>query len=127
AAQFVDEALAHGDAGAEPQLVDTAAAVWAARDMMAMTSEVYGSRTCERDEASAVRARIARIGSGLAQAEDHPEPARTSLPSALGIAMRLLDRGLEASLADDPAPEALSELVRASDVYTASGSTHPVP
>ncbi len=134
AAHLVDEALTRGESPPQAsqhqiELVDTSAAIWAARDMMAMASEAYGLSAALENEASAVRARIARLGSGLPEPRDSRDDvlARASMPSTLGIALRLLDRGLEASLAGDPPPETLSELVRASDLYTASGSTHPVP
>lgn len=129
AAQFVDNALADELCRGHAELLDTAAAVWAARDMMAMASEVYGTSTGQGGSASATRARIARLGSGQAEAsEDRASETRgESVPSTHGIAMRLLDHGLQLSLASDPSGEALSDLLRASELYTAAGATQPIP
>lgn len=127
AALLVDDALRHADSHADPGLVDVAASVWAARDMMSMAAQVYGARTYDR--ATAVRARIARIGSG------HPDPRREpaepptdhEVPSQLDVALHLLDRGLVASVEGAPSPTALSDLVRASELYTTSGTVCPIP
>lgn len=129
AAQFVDDALADEQHRGEGELLDTAAAVWAARDMMAMASEVYGTFTGPVDTATATRARIARLGSGHAASSEDP-PGQTnaeSVPSTQVIAMRLLDHGLQLSLSSDPSSAALSDLMRASELYTAAGATHPIP
>ena len=127
AALFVDEALQHAGPHADSELADTAAAVWAARDMMDMAGEVYGTR--EYNAATAVRARIARIGSGRLEPweESGGSAPERDVPTTLGIALRLLDRGLRSSLGGTPSAEALSDLVRASELYTASGSSYPIP
>ncbi|MGA8047775.1 MAG: helix-turn-helix transcriptional regulator [Dermatophilaceae bacterium] len=124
---LVDEAIEHSGSRADAELVDIAASVLAARDMMGMAANVYGTRTYEG--ATAVRAEVARIGSG------HPEPGRdpAELPadqgvsSQLDVALYLLDRGLRSSLSQAPSPTALSDLVRASELYTASGTASPIP
>lgn len=135
-ASLVDAALADETQAGHDGVADTAAAVWAARGMLATGSDVYAARPV-RGDAAAVRAAIAHLGAGMAERLDTPtEPAdaagappgrRDPAPSTLGIALRLLDRGLRDSLKQDPPPSTLSHLVRASDLYSAAHATDPLP
>lgn len=130
AASFVDVALARDEHNRD-DVVDTAAAVWAARGMMATGSDVYGALP-PHSESSAVRATIAHVGTGAVERME-PAPAdeaprhHTTAPSTLSIALRLLDKGLRASLEWEPSPTALSSLVRASELYTSSRASSPLP
>lgn len=107
------------------RVADTSAAIWASRGMMRMSDAVYRSLAPVGAE-SCARAAIAAIGIGDTAALGAPE-AGHGLPSTLGVAMELLDRGLRASLRPDGAESAVADLVRASEMYTASGSAAPVP
>ena len=115
-------------------LADLAAAVWAARGMMAQGHAMYRAvppRTAE----SAARAAIAAIGAGdraAVTAERGPITAEAdagadAIPSTLGTAMTLLRRGLAASLGDDVSEAVLVDLIRAAEMYTSARTTAPVP
>lgn len=135
-ASLIDVALADERLAGHDGVADTAAAVWAARGMMATGSDVYAARPVRGDDA-AVRAAVAHAGAGAAERLDTPaEPdgtdaappgRRSTAPSTLGIALRLLDRGLRDSLAQELSPSTLSHLVRASELYSAARATDPLP
>lgn len=124
---LVDEAITKASSPADAGLADLAASVLAARDLMAMAARVYGSRTYEG--ATAVRAEIAHIGSGHLEPHRAPVvlPDDQGVSSQLDVALYLLHRGLRSSLGRTPSPTALSDLVRASELYTASGTACPTP
>lgn len=140
ASGLVDTALTDPDLrdaaqSSRDDVSDTAAAVWAARGMMATASELYNA-VPPHGGAPAVRAALAHIGAGAVErlekapagGGDGPaQPPGTDAPSTLGIALRLLDDGLRSSLADEVSPSTLSHLVRAAELYTASRSTDPLP
>ncbi|NCD19363.1 MAG: LuxR family transcriptional regulator [Actinobacteria bacterium] len=136
ASGLVDTALTDPDLrdaaqSSRDDVSDTAAAVWAARGMMATASELYDA-VPPHGGAPAIRAALAHIGAGaverLEKACDGPaQPPGTDAPSTLGIALRLLDNGLRSSLENEVSPSTLSHLVRAAELYTASRSTDPLP
>lgn len=143
AAGFVDSALTDRLLVGDDTTSDTAAAVWSARGMMATGSEVYMALT-PRSEQSSVCAAISHIGAGETERLDLLALARTSdtitqtrsgnastrsasAPSTLGIAMRMLGNGLRSSLDQHPSAATLTQLVRASELYTASRATGPLP
>lgn len=107
------------------RVADTSAAIWASRGMLRMSDAVYRSLPPVGAE-SCARATIAAVGVGDAASLGAPE-AGHGLPSTLGVAMELLDRGLRESLRPDGAEAAVADLVRASEMYTASGSAAPLP
>lgn len=112
---------------------DVTAAIWASRGLMSTASDLYRARPPHEGGESAARATMAHLGAGE---EPDPlpvdggalhrpdEPARHS---TTGIALTLLDRGLRASLLGRPDPTMLTDLVRASELYSAGGSGDPLP
>ena len=107
------------------RVADTAAAIWSSRGMMRMSEAVYRSLVPVGADSRA-RATIAAVGTGEATAPAERSPAQ-GLPSTLGVAMDLLDRGLRATLAPDGAESAIADLVRASEMYTTSATSAPIP
>ncbi|WP_295789428.1 LuxR C-terminal-related transcriptional regulator [uncultured Microbacterium sp.] len=110
----------------DDETLDTAAAVWALRGDMSLGAQVYAAgvpRTAE----SRAKWLIAAVGSGHPDPADAPvgAPAR-SIPTAHGVSLELLSRGLRSSL-DATDRDGLQDLVRASEMYTASGSDEPLP
>nr|NLD40312.1 LuxR family transcriptional regulator [Actinomycetales bacterium] len=128
AAEWVNAAHLNYRDGEDTEIADIAAAVWAARGMMATAGEVYGEFD-RRDSVEAGRAAIARIGAGHLDSEESGAelPGGNSATSTLGIAMRLLRRGLRASLSPTPDSSAIKDLVRASELYTAARASAPIP
>ncbi|MDN3497416.1 helix-turn-helix transcriptional regulator [Planococcus sp. APC 4015] len=106
---------------------DTAAAIWSARGLTSMSDAVYRS-FAPSSIASRTRAAIA----ALAAAD--PEPLRAALPessartmpSTLSVSMQLLDRGMRETLTGS-GQSALNDLVRASEMYSASRADDPTP
>jgi DNA-binding CsgD family transcriptional regulator len=66
------------------------------------------------------------VGDAAAAAEE-PENVTKTAPSTLGVAMKLLRRGLLATLGSARTEAALADLVRASHLYTSSQSSAPMP
>lgn len=124
AARFVEAALVDPDPTSRDGLIDTAAAVWAARGMPTTSSDVYNALV-PRSVVASTRAVLAHVGIGAPERlQPHPPLAvDTAAPSTLGVAMRLLDAGLRSSLERDPGPSTLVDLVRASELYTSSRAT----
>jgi DNA-binding CsgD family transcriptional regulator len=110
------------------RLADVAAATWAARGMLEQSAEVYRAAPPEAPE-SRVRAMIAEFGVGADTALHvrDAETETTGAPSALGISLQLLRRGLSASVAADGSQTMLIDLVRASEMYTSSRTSMPTP
>ncbi|WP_439591766.1 LuxR C-terminal-related transcriptional regulator [Microbacterium sp.] len=106
---------------------DTAAAIWSARGLAQLADQVYRTHPPATPEAAA-RAAIA----ALAAADRERALALTSgarsdaMPSTLGVSLELLAQGVRESLAGTP-QVALSELVHASEMYTAADESGPVP
>ncbi|WP_314508030.1 LuxR C-terminal-related transcriptional regulator [uncultured Microbacterium sp.] len=105
------------------RIVDTSAAIWSLRGLMRMGHEVYRS-VAPHGVDSHARATIAALGAGHPIESDGPS---RGLPSTLGVAMELLERGLRATVTDTAADSAVGDLVRASEMYTSSGSSAPIP
>lgn len=114
-----------------PFLVNAVAGIWAARGMPETADAVY--RTCDL---SAPAVRAGAVIASLAVGELPPEattdargvasgPAH-AVPSTVSVAMSMLERGMRCSVGDT-AEHALSDLVRASDTFSASGSPDPLP
>jgi DNA-binding CsgD family transcriptional regulator len=113
------------------RLTDLAAAVWAARGMMAQSRETYRAMPPATAE-SAARAAIAALGVGDAEAVAAPlspgaPSERCEVPSTLGTAMTLLRRGLQQTLAGEVHESVMVDLIRAAEMYTASHATAPIP
>lgn len=129
AAQLIDEAIAAADGSPamSARVADTAAATWSMRGMLETGCGFYDAFAPTSAEAS-VRAMVARFGIGDAtSAAEEPENASKAAPSTLGVAMRLLRRGLMATLTPGHAESALADLVRASHLYTSSQNSTPMP
>ncbi|CAN5608840.1 isoniazid response ATPase/transcriptional regulator IniR [soil metagenome] len=107
------------------RIADASATLWSARGMMGMSDAVYRSLPPVGAE-SCARATIVGIGVGDAAVPGAPQ-AGLGLPSTLSVAMALVDRGLRSSLQSDGAEAAVADLVRASEMYTASASSAPIP
>ncbi|WP_157007335.1 LuxR C-terminal-related transcriptional regulator [Agromyces laixinhei] len=113
------------------RLADVAAATWAGRGMMEQASAVYRA-TRPGNPDSRVRAMIAEYGVGEFDeateiAHEFAAAGSTGTPTALGVSMQLLGRGLAASVAREAAPALLVDLVRASEMYTSSRSSAAIP
>ncbi|MFW0772784.1 LuxR C-terminal-related transcriptional regulator [Paenarthrobacter nitroguajacolicus] len=128
AGRIVDRLLATPEA---PELrlgVDVAAAVWAQRGMLARGADTYSWLGPDRIDGSAPLAAVAMIGSGNpggAEALVTAAPPSGS-PTLLAVAMSLTQQGLRKTL--EMAPElALPELIRASDMMNAAGTSIPLP
>ncbi|REJ05314.1 LuxR family transcriptional regulator [Microbacterium bovistercoris] len=105
------------------RLTDVAAAVWAARGMMRQADAVYRA-TAASETTAAARAAIPSLAVGAFRP---PEAAAVPpVPSALGVSMDLLHRGLAASLEAGGAEEALSDLVRSASLYTSAGTASAI-
>ena len=125
AGAFVDRMFSAPEAPGDEAL-DMAAAVWALRGDMSLGAQVYAGGLPQTAESRA-KWLIAAVGSG------HPDPATVSvgaaarsIPTAHGVSLELLSRGLRSSL-DTTDRDGLQDLVRASEMYTASGSDAPLP
>ena len=128
AAQLIDEAIAavDGTPAMSSRIADTAAATWSMRGMLETGCGFYDVFPPTTAEAS-VRAMVARFGVGdVAAEEEEPAVAAKAAPSTLGVAMKLLRRGLMATLTPGRAEPALADLVRASHLYTSSQSSAPM-
>ncbi|WP_344293453.1 LuxR C-terminal-related transcriptional regulator [Agromyces neolithicus] len=112
------------------RLADVAAATWASRGMQEQSAAVYRAAPPDSPE-STVRAMIAEFGVGaLGDAETGAREVVTEhagAPSALGVSMQLLRRGLAASVAAEGSPTMLADLVRASEMYTSSHTSSAIP
>jgi DNA-binding CsgD family transcriptional regulator/energy-coupling factor transporter ATP-binding protein EcfA2 len=139
ASGFVDVALAGTERAQLTEIAHTSAAVWSARGLMVTGSDVYAALP-QHEGVSAAKAAIAHVGAGridrLAPAastadDDLAEgPAQGGiavLPSTLGTAMLQLESGLRSTLERGPSSATLTHLVRASELYTSSHATDPLP
>lgn len=108
--------------------VDVAAAVWAQRGMLSRSADTYSWLGSDRIDGSAPLAAVAMIGSGNSVgAEELLAVAPPSgSPTLLAVALSLTQQGLRQTLGS--APElALPELIRASDMMNAAGTSIPLP
>ncbi len=103
-----------------------AAAVWAMRGDMDLGAQVYAGGLPATPESRAKWA-IAALGAGHGDPAVRADSAATrTIPTAHGVSLDLLGRGLRASL-DATDRDGLQDLVRASEMYTASASDAPLP
>ncbi|MGP3535705.1 helix-turn-helix transcriptional regulator [Microbacterium sp. RD1] len=102
-------------------------AVWAARADLPMSSAVFTRADVPSPDLVAAGT-IAAVGAGDAErlVELDAAPPARALPSTLVVAQELLVRGLRTTLGTR-VPTCLSDLVRATEMYTASGCDAPVP
>lgn len=120
----VDVPEGHADRDAA---IDLSASIWAARGLLPMSDQVYRSAV-PRSPLTSAHASVAAIAvadreRGLRHAT--AAPGRT-IPSTLSVATDLLSRGLAQSLTGS-GQSALHDLVRASEMYSASGASGPTP
>jgi len=128
AGRIVDRLLAVPGAPDLRLGADVAAEVWAHRGMLARSADTYSWLGPERVDGSAPLAAVALIGSGNAAAADEllTAAAPSGSPTLLAVALSLTEEGLRRTLG--PAPElALPELIRASDMMNAAGTSIPLP
>lgn len=120
-------ALVEESADSDGLIIDTSAAIWSARGMMDQACAAY--RAAPPTHAiSATRAMVAATGSGSVDSFASVDTAdQTATPSILGVSMSLLRRGLATSVTTDHAEAALADLVRASEMYTASHVSAGIP
>lgn len=137
-AAVIDSAGGAGALRPDGPALRLSAAVWAARGMLAQADAVYRSRErIDDDGASAAvpaatdpltraDAEIAAVGVGSAAASPDPEgaaaPRPAEQPTTLDVALALLHDGVRQTLAFDVDETALTRLVRAAELYTASGT-----
>lgn len=130
----VDAASAHLDTvNVEPDhpdhdgAADTAAAIWAARGLTSMSDAVYRS-FAPTSVASRTRAAITALA--VADADAFPAapsaPVGRTMPSTLSVSMGLLERGMRESLTGS-GQNALNDLVRSAEMYSAAGTDDPTP
>lgn len=130
ASALIDSAPYDAQETDRDRMADVAAATWACRAMMEQSSAAYRAIAPGSPD-STVRAMIAEYGVGAldsalgAAQKSGAEPPGP--PSALGVSMQLLRRGLAASVAPDGAPTMLVDLVRASEMYTSSCTSAAIP
>ncbi|TQM34140.1 LuxR C-terminal-related transcriptional regulator [Microbacterium kyungheense] len=124
---LLDTHAASAPADSSGELADLAAALWADRGMVRLADETYRARIPRDDPASATRARVAAAGAGRTPAPQAVAPGSPmpTPPSLLLTAYELLDRGLVATLSATTPISALSDLQRASELYTASADSGP--
>ncbi|MFD5224671.1 LuxR C-terminal-related transcriptional regulator [Microbacterium sp. NPDC058342] len=105
-------------------LTGVAAAVWSARAMLDRSDAAY--RLAPPDAGIRLAdAAVAALAIG-APAPSDPIDASTAVPTTIDVSMELLRRGLAASVAADGDEQALRDLVRAAEVYTASRASGPM-
>ncbi len=125
AGSILDAVTHRPDLADSDRIADTSAAIWSLRAMMRLSDAVYRSLAPSGAE-SRTRASIAAIGAGHAPAPSEQTSA-LALPSTRGVAMELLDRGLRATLTPGHTEAAVADLVRASEMYTSSSTSAPIP
>lgn len=128
AARIVDDLLTHENAPDLVRGVDVAAAVWAQRGMLARSAEMYRWLGPARIGSSAALAAVAMFGTGDRSGAEAMFEVRVpdGSPTLRMVAIRLMGQGIRDSI-DGPTAQALPDLVRASDMMTASGVTAPLP
>jgi len=109
------------------QAADTAAAIWAARGLAPLSDQVYRSHI-PADADAASRATVAALAvSDRARVIELASTPRTeAMPSTLSVSLDLLAQGARESV-DGAGQASLAALVRASEMYTASRTTEPIP
>ena len=128
AGQLLDDLFESEDVPDVRRAVDTFAAVWAQRGMLAHSAETYRWLGAERVRASAPLATLVMIGTGDREGADRMLSAAPTAgtPTLPAVALRLMGEGVRASI-DGSASGALPTLIRASDIMTAAGVALPLP
>ena len=128
AGRIVDHLLQQEEAPDLPRAVDVAAAVWAQRGMLGRSAEVYRWLGRERVGASAPLAALCMFATGDREGGEEMLAAATTQgsPTSLPAALALMGEGVRESIVGTPT-RALSMLVRASDMMTATGTVTPLP
>lgn len=109
------------------QAADTAAAIWAARGLAQLADQVYRTHPASTPDAAARAALAALAVSDRGRTIELSHAAHSDeMPSTRGVALDLLARGVRESV-DGTAQASLADLVRASEMYTASDETGPIP
>ncbi|MFS0866275.1 LuxR C-terminal-related transcriptional regulator [Microbacterium sp. 179-B 1A2 NHS] len=128
AAAFLDALSIPTDHPAHDRAVDLVGAVWSARGYLEVSAATYAAHVL-RDQVVRAHAAIAALGAGdagpLQQTVTAPRSS-PDVPTTLSVAVRVLLRGLAATVATPPAG-ALDDLVRASEIYGESGEDGPIP
>lgn len=120
----LNESAPRGIGADAVDVCDILAAVWSARSMMVRADSVY--RLAPPSDTDRVTdAAIASFGIGCAEPPESASRA-AMLPSAHSVSMELLRAGLRASVEPGGDASALSDLVRASETYTAAHAAGPV-
>jgi DNA-binding CsgD family transcriptional regulator/energy-coupling factor transporter ATP-binding protein EcfA2 len=129
ASTLLDSASARARALDADRIADTAAASWAARGMMEQGCSVYRAAPPTSPD-SLARAAIAELGmgrwDGLLPGMDAGATV-SAAPSALGVSMQLLRRGLGTSVSEQCSETVLIDLVRASEMYTSARTSGAIP
>jgi DNA-binding CsgD family transcriptional regulator len=126
AGSLLDELAADGEATQSAAAAITRAAVWAARGDLTLSDATFADRRIETAEEVA-HATIAAVGAADSDSLDRLAsitPART-LPATLAVSLDLLTRGMRSSLGTATV-DTLGSLVRASEMYSASGTLGPI-
>jgi DNA-binding CsgD family transcriptional regulator len=129
AGRIVDDLLAHEGAPDISRGADVAAAVWARRGMLASAADVYRWLEPARTGSSGALAAVAMIGAGDVAGADAMlgSAASGASPTLVTVAENLMAQGIRDSVERHPT-RAISSLIRASDMMTASGvTTVPLP
>ncbi|MFE1665419.1 LuxR C-terminal-related transcriptional regulator [Microbacterium sp. P02] len=127
ASAFLDGVAIAAEHPDHDRAADVGAAIWAARGLMPMSDAVYRSSVPRTAETSARAAIVAlAVADRGALLSDAVAPPAQTMPSTLTVAMDLLTRGMRETLTGS-AHEALHELVRAAEMYSASGSSDAIP
>jgi DNA-binding CsgD family transcriptional regulator len=128
AAQRIDEALSGVARSIDTDLAEVAAATWSIRGMLRTGRAFYDALPKTSGEVS-VGEFVTRLGVGDRSGADSAMPAgaHPSTPSTLAVSLDLLRRGLQATLNPANAVAGIADLVHASHLYSASGSSAPLP
>jgi DNA-binding CsgD family transcriptional regulator len=128
AGRILDDLFESDDVPDVRRAVDTFAAVWAQRGMLAHSAETYRWLGSERVRESAPLAAIALIGTGDREGADRMLAAAPAAgtPTLPAVAVRLMGEGVRISI-EGSASGALPTLIRASDIMTAAAVALPLP
>ncbi|WP_167042802.1 helix-turn-helix transcriptional regulator [Salinibacterium sp. ZJ454] len=128
AARILDDLLSHDDPPDIARAVDVGASIWARRGMLARSTDLYRWLGAARVGSSAGLAAVAMLGTGdkdAAGAMLNGAPA-TGSPSLASVAVTSMGQGALDSV-EGRTSRALTTLIRASDLMTASRVAGPVP
>ncbi|HWI31684.1 MAG TPA: helix-turn-helix transcriptional regulator [Microbacterium sp.] len=127
AGALLDEAGIGEDHEERERAARVAAAIWAARGLVGMSHAVLQS-TPRLEPETAGYAAMSALAAAEPDALNTPsiQPGGYTAPSTLTVSMDLLRTGLRSTLSGS-GERALNDLVRASEMYTASGCASPAP